>query len=582
MATYKDPWADTANQAVGALFKYYLSQPNAAEVQAGRLKSELLNAQIANERSNTELNRRRLDSANNIADVVNNFYAPVEAEGPVQPGMQRPTAPASQEMINDRIRQGRGDLMRSAANFSIASPSAFSDVLGGFYSGAGAPEDMTAFMQDQGDLSAPVKNFNFRRTLDDTQDQQLFDSYVRANQKLDLGDTQVLASGATGLPVQNYGVGFEPKTEIQDGRVVRVQGVANPNRPVTGDDGRFVVASLAEQAGVNPNLADRVFGAESNFGQNQGPSTAGAIGPMQTMPGTLRDPGYGVEPARDNSQMEQTRVGVDYLAAMMNRYQGDEEAALIAYNWGPARADDWIAQGRNPEALPDETRDYLQKILGGGQDGIMIQNLPKTAEDIERENNRDFASRRRMDDLDNTFASAIFNIGKGGAGLWSFKKDIPFVGGQTSAGTLEADIARLTASAAIDEIARLKQESKTGGFFGNLSDGERQAVADAQAAIRQDLEPKELAYRLMVFQDLKNDIIHGRGKINPQTGETIPIDLGTPRTGMPTAIDIQRAQSPDELKQMWDAFNQYDVFEGEPPAFIVDAMVKRMNDLRGQ
>ena len=38
-----NPWADATNQAVGALYKYYLSQPTAAD----QIKMELQQAQLA-------------------------------------------------------------------------------------------------------------------------------------------------------------------------------------------------------------------------------------------------------------------------------------------------------------------------------------------------------------------------------------------------------------------------------------------------------------------------------------------------------------------------------------------------------
>lgn len=55
-------------------------------------------------------------------------------------------------------------------------------------------------------------------------------------------------------------------------------------------------------------LAGAVQSVESG-GNPYAVSPKGALGPMQTMPGTLRDPGYGVAPARDNTPQEQARVG---------------------------------------------------------------------------------------------------------------------------------------------------------------------------------------------------------------------------------------------------------------------------------
>ena len=92
-------------------------------------------------------------------------------------------------------------------------------------------------------------------------------------------------------------------------------------------------------------------------------SPKGALGEMQVMPKTILDPGFGVTPARDKSPDEIARVGVDYLQAMKQRY-GDTEKALIAYNWGPGSTDKWIAAGSKPEALPAETRTYVQRVKG--------------------------------------------------------------------------------------------------------------------------------------------------------------------------------------------------------------------------
>jgi GNAT superfamily N-acetyltransferase len=116
-----------------------------------------------------------------------------------------------------------------------------------------------------------------------------------------------------------------------------------------------------------PQLADVVQNIESNgrrFDQNGQLLTSpkGAQGEMQVMPGTSRDPGFGVTPARDSSPEELARVGRDYIAAMQTRY-GDDAKALAAYNAGPGavdaavklHGDAWLAH------LPDETQKYVAK-----------------------------------------------------------------------------------------------------------------------------------------------------------------------------------------------------------------------------
>lgn len=119
-------------------------------------------------------------------------------------------------------------------------------------------------------------------------------------------------------------------------------------------------------ADMLPQLEQAVMKVESN-GNPNAVSPKGAIGTMQTMPGTLRDPGYGVAPARDNSPQELERVGKDYLAAMLRQY-GDPRLALAAYNWGPGNVDAALRSGKTPEQViasaPKETRDYVPKVLG--------------------------------------------------------------------------------------------------------------------------------------------------------------------------------------------------------------------------
>ena len=92
-------------------------------------------------------------------------------------------------------------------------------------------------------------------------------------------------------------------------------------------------------------------------------SPKGALGEMQVMPKTILDPGFGVTPAKDKSPDEIARVGRDYLQAMLGKY-GDTEKALVAYNWGPGATDKWLASGAKPEALPQETKTYVQRVKG--------------------------------------------------------------------------------------------------------------------------------------------------------------------------------------------------------------------------
>lgn len=125
-------------------------------------------------------------------------------------------------------------------------------------------------------------------------------------------------------------------------------------------------------------LRDAVEQQESG-GNPNAVSPAGAMGRMQTMPGTLTDPGFGVSPARDRSDAEMTRVGNEYLQAMVGKY--GTVGGLAAYNWGPGNWEAALQQsGGDPQRAlqmaPKETQDYVPKVLGRTQGGQGAGAIP--------------------------------------------------------------------------------------------------------------------------------------------------------------------------------------------------------------
>ncbi|SCW57041.1 Transglycosylase SLT domain-containing protein [Sphingobium faniae] len=116
-------------------------------------------------------------------------------------------------------------------------------------------------------------------------------------------------------------------------------------------------------------LNDITMSAESGgrrYGRNGGllTSMAGAMGEMQVMPGTARDPGFGVRPWQGGAD-DLARVGRDYRAAMQKRYGGEPDKMWAAYNWGPGNLDKAIAS-HGPgwmNAAPAETRNYIARNL---------------------------------------------------------------------------------------------------------------------------------------------------------------------------------------------------------------------------
>lgn len=104
---------------------------------------------------------------------------------------------------------------------------------------------------------------------------------------------------------------------------------------------------------LDPALVLAVVMQES-AGDPRSRSPKGAIGLMQLMPGTARE--LGVTDA--TSPAQNLAGGTRYLANMLQRYEGDLDLALAAYNAGPGNVD---KAGRAVPNFP-ETQNYVAKV----------------------------------------------------------------------------------------------------------------------------------------------------------------------------------------------------------------------------
>ena len=122
---------------------------------------------------------------------------------------------------------------------------------------------------------------------------------------------------------------------------------------------REQVIKIAQEMGVNPELAEAVAWAESRFGKNIGPSSAGAIGIMQVDPKNTK--GLGVTKESLNEPSSNIRVGLTLLNNSLERFGGNEILAVAGYNtrWDTGGK---FAQSKNPADLPPATVAYLNEI----------------------------------------------------------------------------------------------------------------------------------------------------------------------------------------------------------------------------
>jgi len=105
-----------------------------------------------------------------------------------------------------------------------------------------------------------------------------------------------------------------------------------------GLDGRLVAAVMEAESGFDPGAL----------------SEKGAVGLMQILPSTASD--LGVTDPWD--PVQNVAAGVRYLRTLLERYGGDVQKALAAYNTGLDRVD-----RSESEAWPAETRQFVQRVL---------------------------------------------------------------------------------------------------------------------------------------------------------------------------------------------------------------------------
>jgi soluble lytic murein transglycosylase len=125
-----------------------------------------------------------------------------------------------------------------------------------------------------------------------------------------------------------------------------------------GLDARFVAGLARRESLFDPEIV----------------SSANAVGLMQLLPQTARDvaPRAGL-PEYRRSQLTVPQVnlllGTQYLADMLERFDGDPIAGLISYNAGPHRFVRWreFPEFADPEARGEripfrETREYVRAV----------------------------------------------------------------------------------------------------------------------------------------------------------------------------------------------------------------------------
>lgn len=124
-------------------------------------------------------------------------------------------------------------------------------------------------------------------------------------------------------------------------------------RDVSKDEINKLIDEYAEKAGLDADFVRAVVKQESGFNE-RAKSRCGAAGLMQLMPATAKSLGV-----VDSYNAEQNIYGgTKYLKGLMDRFGGNKELALAAYNAGPNAV-------KKYHGIPpyQETQRYVKNVL---------------------------------------------------------------------------------------------------------------------------------------------------------------------------------------------------------------------------
>jgi soluble lytic murein transglycosylase-like protein len=162
-------------------------------------------------------------------------------------------------------------------------------------------------------------------------------------------------SGALATPASVEAVPSSEVVELSADFAIPPQAIADAARQAGVVPAVYAakVGELARRFDLSPALIEALVWQESRW-RADAVSPVGARGLAQLMPGTARD--LGVNPLDPFANLE---GGARYLREQLDRFDGNIEKALAAYNAGPGRV---IAAGGVPRIR--ETQGYVAAIMG--------------------------------------------------------------------------------------------------------------------------------------------------------------------------------------------------------------------------
>jgi hypothetical protein len=200
--------------------------------------------------------------------------------------------------------------------------------------------------RDGPDNTLPIGRDHLQRLIDAVK-LQMNDYLLRELSDFDEGNQDAGVSDSQRKWLNDYGIdddaaSFVSKIEQKPQRTREIASLSDI------DD---IIKHASNTHEVDPKLIKAVIRAESDFDAGA-TSSKGAMGLMQLMPGTAKELGV----KNCYNPVENIMAGTRYLKSLLNRYDGNVELTLAAYNWGMGNVE------RRPDRLPQETRTYIARV----------------------------------------------------------------------------------------------------------------------------------------------------------------------------------------------------------------------------
>ena len=126
------------------------------------------------------------------------------------------------------------------------------------------------------------------------------------------------------------------------------------------------VNTASKKYGVDSNLILGIIKQESDFDSNS-TSSSGAAGLMQIMPQNFEHLGITDKYDIDQNINGGTKLFKEYL----NKFDGNTEMALMAYNGGPSTMQKrGVSSASDIYKMPEETQNYVPNVMGYYKNGV--------------------------------------------------------------------------------------------------------------------------------------------------------------------------------------------------------------------